>query len=73
MDVEAEALRASVRSRLFGDVGLPSIGLFGASPPLHHSKRIHVVKPDDEARRMDGIDIAQVRAAVDALGLLPSR
>lgn len=28
LDVEAEALRASVRSRLFGDVGLPSIGRY---------------------------------------------
>lgn len=28
LDVEAEALRASVRSRLFGEVGLPSIGRY---------------------------------------------
>ncbi|MGH8480549.1 MAG: glycosyltransferase family 9 protein [Gammaproteobacteria bacterium] len=47
-------------------VGTHAIGLFGASPPLTHSRYIHVVEPPAQSRSlgMQGISVDAVLAEV---------
>ncbi|HXH02078.1 MAG TPA: glycosyltransferase family 9 protein [Candidatus Competibacteraceae bacterium] len=49
-------------------LGVPALGLFGASPPLHHSRHIHPLTPAAGAG-MAAIDAAQVLVALN--GLVP--
>ncbi|RME35403.1 MAG: glycosyl transferase family 1 [Gammaproteobacteria bacterium] len=48
-------------------LGVPSIGLFGGSPPLTHSRRIRVIRPA-RGEGMAGIGVEQVAEAVARLG-----
>jgi len=47
-------------------VGTRAIGLFGASPPLRHSRRIHVLEPE-AGNGMCGIAPADVLERMQAL------
>lgn len=50
-------------------VGVDGIGLFGGSPPLHHSRHIRCVTPPAGESGMERISVEQVMAAVRDLGL----
>ncbi|MCH8976899.1 MAG: glycosyl transferase family 1, partial [Proteobacteria bacterium] len=66
------------KSRLFvgNDTGLlnmaaslsvPSIGLFGRSPPLNHSQHIHCLQPPQSEQGMAGITAAHVLKRINEL------
>jgi len=66
------------KSRLFvgNDTGLlnmaaslsvPSIGLFGRSPPLNHSQHIHCLQPPQSEHGMAGITVAHVLTRINEL------
>ena len=48
--------------------GVEAVGLFGGSPPLGHSRRIHPVLPPAGQTGMAAITLPQVLAALLALG-----
>lgn len=49
----------------------PTIGLFGGSAPLTHSRWIHALTPEVEGTGMAGISVAQVLAYVAQVQLCP--
>jgi heptosyltransferase-2 len=52
-------------------LAVPSIGLFGGSPPLTHSRYLHCLLPEDPASGMSGITAEQVIKQAQRLNLLP--
>lgn len=75
---QAVALTAGCRLYLGNDTGLlnvaaatgvEAVGLFGGSPPLDHSRRIHPVLPSDGQTGMAAISLSQVLAELRGFAL----
>ena len=48
-------------------LGIPSIGLFGLTPPLTHSKYMHCLQPPQQEQGMAGITAAHVLKRINEL------